>query len=534
MPTARVALRLCAIATGLLLGMGLGLMVSSGNFGATFMTFVVGAMALAARLAPPSQRTRLLIMLGIAFALRVACAATLDAWVAFENRPDLGVVGDDGAYARLSWAAVEYIHGKNVLPNGPPYWYGEEYLFGTYVYLEMGLLFLFGHNILVVDLMNVGFAIVMIGLLFDTTRHLFGDRAAWTTGAVVSFYPSLVVWSSINLKDSLALLLLAATLCVLVRFAQRPRWIWLVVLVAMLLPMETLRRYLFIALAIVLPVAVWVAPRLTARARLLSGVSITLVCATLVSLDYNSTLLLRPSTFASIEIIREAQTLNANSAFVANPPLKVHEGDTFVVPGPQTGNTVVAEPGSRVVVEAPSSSAQPSRPGVVVARPGDLVVFGKPDTTPQPLDLRHTLAAPDGGVQSRPADNDTVGRNVGYLPQGLTYVVLAPFPWALRRIADAATIPEMLAWYVLQIAAVATLWRERRRWRELVPFVIYAGGMYVVLALFEGNVGTLFRHRAMLIPTVIVLGAPSLVLLWPRLRGQVALGTLAFDRVRSR
>jgi hypothetical protein len=42
----------------------------------------------------------------------------------------------------------------------------------------------------------------------------------------------------------------------------------------------------------------------------------------------------------------------------------------------------------------------------------------------------------------------------------------------------------------------------------------------LVLALAEGNVGTMFRHRDMLVVFVAVLAGPSLAVVWAR----VALG----------
>src|SRR5256885_746128 len=68
----------------------------------------------------------------------------------------------------------------------------------------------------------------------------------------------------------------------------------------------------------------------------------------------------------------------------------------------------------------------------------------------------------------------------------------------------------MLVWYVLLVAAAIALWRWRRRWRALAPIVLFVAGTVLIFALAEGNVGTLYRHRAMIIPFVVVLAAPSI------------------------
>ena len=101
-------------------------------------------------------------------------------------------------------------------------------------------------------------------------------------------------------------------------------------------------------------------------------------------------------------------------------------------------------------------------------------------------------------------------QTVSYLPTGLVYALLAPFPWAARRPQELVAAPEMLFWYVLVVAAGVTAWRERRRWRPLAPPAAVAVALIVVLALAEGNVGTLFRHRGMVVPVVAMLASPTL------------------------
>jgi hypothetical protein len=63
------------------------------------------------------------------------------------------------------------------------------------------------------------------------------------------------------------------------------------------------------------------------------------------------------------------------------------------------------------------------------------------------------------------------------------------------------------------VGAAFTVWRWRQKWRALLPTVLFIGGTMMIFALAEGNVGTLYRHRAMVIPFVAVLASPSFALL---------------------
>lgn len=91
------------------------------------------------------------------------------------------------------------------------------------------------------------------------------------------------------------------------------------------------------------------------------------------------------------------------------------------------------------------------------------------------------------------------------LPTGLVSVLGAPFPWTVRRLKDLPTIPEMLAWYAMLIlATVGIVATFKRDWRRLFLPLLFTAGLILVLALVEGNVGTIFRHRSMLMPTTFI------------------------------
>ncbi len=140
------------------------------------------------------------------------------------------------------------------------------------------------------------------------------------------------------------------------------------------------------------------------------------------------------------------------------------------------------------------------------------MVVGPPDATAAPVAQRQVI--PAGGAQVQLRGEHTMNeavtvRTITYLPIGLASALFAPFPWSVQRAADLAVLPEMLVWYVV-LAAVIGVLRERPRWSHLAPVVLFALGGFAILALAEGNVGTLYRHRAMFIPWIFVLAAPAL------------------------
>jgi hypothetical protein len=203
--------------------------------------------------------------------------------------------------------------------------------------------------------------------------------------------------------------------------------------------------------------------------------------------------------------------------------IRVYDGATYVVssstaitvPPDRTPRVVTLQPPARLVVGTPI----PGRVATSVL-PGDTVVIGPPGTTPAPSPQQMRLG---GEVTLIGANDDTlVLRTFAYLPIGVAFALFAPVPGSGTRLQDLLPVPEMLVWYGMLVGASFSAWRWRRRWRSFLPAVLFIGGTMTIFALAEGNVGTLYRHRAMVIPFVAVLASPAFALLLFR-RGRVSL-----------
>jgi hypothetical protein len=103
-----------------------------------------------------------------------------------------------------------------------------------------------------------------------------------------------------------------------------------------------------------------------------------------------------------------------------------------------------------------------------------------------------------------------------WLPTGLTYALAAPFPWEADRRVEQVTIPELLIWYVMVLLAVVGLVAHWREWRRFGHMVAYCGTMLLILASTQGNLGTLVRHRGMIIPFALVFSGAGAAWLWRR------------------
>ena len=98
------------------------------------------------------------------------------------------------------------------------------------------------------------------------------------------------------------------------------------------------------------------------------------------------------------------------------------------------------------------------------------------------------------------ADISTVGGALSFLPTGLAYFFFAPFPWQVGSIRQSLAIPETLFFYTLVPGIVSGfLFLFRKRLIESLAVLLVTMTVTFGYAIGQGNVGTLYRHKAQVI-----------------------------------
>ena len=96
-------------------------------------------------------------------------------------------------------------------------------------------------------------------------------------------------------------------------------------------------------------------------------------------------------------------------------------------------------------------------------------------------------------------DVSTPGGVLTAIPLGMTYLVLAPFPWQLTSLRQLITLPEMVVWWLSLPLLVLGLWFSlKHRLREVAPILIFTTLLTLTYSILLGNVGTAYRQRAQL------------------------------------
>lgn len=260
-----------------------------------------------------------------------------------------------------------------------------------------------------------------------------GRRAGMAAAVLVTFFPSLVLWSTLLIRDAWVIFLLLWCSCLaqslLARFRLRT-FAWLVLCLA---AMATLRSYMLVLMTAAILLAYLVAavrrPGRAIATALACGVSVVvLMRVSGLGTDY-----LGDAPLASLALQRQYNSM--------------------------TGEGAIALDG-------------------------------------------YDLSTPTGALT--------------YLPIGLAWFLLSPFPWQFSG-RQGLAIPEVLLWYAclpLVVAGIAFALRRRRR-HALVPLA--TGLLLTVLySLLEGNVGIIFRHRAQALALLLPFAAVG----WARRRSR--------------
>lgn len=120
-------------------------------------------------------------------------------------------------------------------------------------------------------------------------------------------------------------------------------------------------------------------------------------------------------------------------------------------------------------------------------------------------------------------DVSTASGALSTIPLGLTYLILAPFPWQLASLRQAITLPEMIVWWAsIPLLVLGAWFTIKHRVREVAPIIIFTSLLTLTYSILQGNVGTAYRQRAQLLVFYFVFVAVGFVLIKERRAARAA------------
>src|SRR3954464_137231 len=216
---------------------------------------------------------------------------------------------DDQMYHLIGWQLADYWHG-----SGPPVSDADSYLLTNYTALVGIFYFLFGPQVLLIKLLNAVIGAACALVTFRLAELYFDRRVALIAMVLVALWPSLVLWSVLNLKDVFCLLLALLVLLGTERFRTSPRWRYAVLIVVSLALLQNVRNYLFLGLALLIAGTLLAQAAIT-RKHVPAHVGLVAMVFVLTAFSSNGPLglnYLNPTLLASMESNRQWTAVGAN------------------------------------------------------------------------------------------------------------------------------------------------------------------------------------------------------------------------------
>jgi hypothetical protein len=299
--------------------------------GALVMCAVVTAPTLILLARTHEEKTFLLRMFLIGLMVRIVLASVINM-----GHMEEFFGGDANTYDIFGQSLLEGLQGngyhwqkyQSFVASGAGAW--------GMLYLVAGIYAAVGRNLLAVQLVNASIGAVTGVVVYYTAMSLFNNvRVAKLAALLVTFFPSLILWSSQALKDGLIILALSVSILATLRLMEKITVGWVVVITVSLLTLLSLRFYIFYMMtAAVAGSFVMGMKTLSAQGFLQRFVAVTAIGLAFTwfgVLNYANSQFDRFANLKQIQLSRQDQS-EAGSGFGKDVDITTTEGALSVIP----------------------------------------------------------------------------------------------------------------------------------------------------------------------------------------------------------
>jgi hypothetical protein len=177
------------------------------------------------------------------FLISVICRAGLAIVIHYVVRDASALAGDESTYQFLGQVISLYWKGELREPPEVLERFGIQ---RGYLYWNAAWLYLFGDVQLAPKLLNTVFGALVPVYLYRIAYRLFNAQAARLTLIVTAVIPSMILWSTLNLRDAAATLGITAAIYYTVRLREELRPRHVVAFVLAMSAIAVLRSYMFV------------------------------------------------------------------------------------------------------------------------------------------------------------------------------------------------------------------------------------------------------------------------------------------------
>jgi hypothetical protein len=175
-----------------------------------------------------------------AFALRAGVAVIL-AVTGLGGR----LAPDSGTYASAGQSIALYWAGETLVRPG---WLSRQMPLG-YFYMNAASAYLFGDTGIPLGILNAVAGALVCRYVYLIARELFGSSVARRAASYAAYFPSLVLWSAVNIRDIWVILIIVAVSWKSIQVVRGYSHLGLVTTLALTATLGQFREYLFFVVA---------------------------------------------------------------------------------------------------------------------------------------------------------------------------------------------------------------------------------------------------------------------------------------------
>lgn len=442
-----------------IIGGALGLL-SIFSPGSVFVAFAILVIILALKFFSADEDRKFLTRLFIwGITLRLILAALLqfllilkERWLYLYGDRTILLFGDDGYYTLRSWNMAKYFLGK-VLSRDAFLDAFHSYGRGVHLYIFSLFQYLFGFSPVSLIFINCLLSVLTGIIYYFIAKKIMGIRVARLSSLLIVFFPSLIFWSILNLKDPTLIFLGAVIFWLFLRLIETKKVRKSLILSVLLSSVLYLQYY-------------------TRR-----SIFLTTFLAILVSFSI--------ITYSTLHVlVQSLLRINTESKENAIKCIKKRTGYIVLL----------------VILILICLSIFYLKEILVVSHQGFVASGG----------FIYRIYA-DHVYKMCPELVSYVDI-IGALPKGILHFLFEPFPWKIHSVAMLIVYPQLIVWYLLlPFSVFGVLNKFKILWKEKVLFVSFILFTVSIFSLGGGNIGTNFRVRDGLTPVMLMFAAKGIL-----------------------
>jgi hypothetical protein len=308
-------------------------------------------------------------------------------------------------------------------------------------------------SMLLGQIFNAWLVAVSVIFVFLIIRELGGTaKQGFLTGLIACFYPSLVFYGSLLLKEALVVLLALVGLFLVIKIIKEFSILKFVLLYISLIFLFNLRIYIGCALVLAFVIGWLVVSSLKARKRIVYALIMIALFGFLPQISCQN-------GYFGIDFMKHYLSANTIQFYREKAYAPVNPSQVLPKEEAQKKGMEMAKSG-KSLFQWPTYSADKN----------------------SSITIKTGLENPFAFV---------VNTSLSFLN-----ALLAPFPWQLNKFSQALVLPEVLAWYFfLPFIVIGIIKALKTNNKIIIPIVLFSIFVYGVLAVFMNNFGIITRLR---------------------------------------